>query len=223
MSREIPFGWAGESSSGFEVRVGVVGGTFDPIHFGHLLIGEEARVRLDLEEVIFIPTGQPWMKNDVAISPPHHRLNMVRLATASNPFFHVSSLEIDRPGPTYSVDTLGEMHRQAGRGHEFFLILGADSLNQVHQWREPAKVLELCTLVAARRPRRPDLDMKRLAAVSESAAQSVVLLDGPLADISGTEIRRRVVLGLSVRYQVPEEVERYMYRYGLYRETQVSD
>ena len=204
------------------MRVGIVGGTFDPIHFGHLRIAEEARVRLDLEEVIFVPTGQPWMKGDVAISPPHHRLNMVRLATASNPLFHVSSVEIDRPGPTYSVDTLGEMHRQAGGEDEFYFILGADSLNQFHRWREPAKVLELCTLVAARRPRCPELDMKTLDAVRECASQSVVWLDGPLVDISGTEIRRRLALGLSVRYQVPEEVEGYMYRYGLYRDTQVS-
>ena len=204
------------------MRVGIVGGTFDPIHLGHLIIAEEVRERLGLEEVLFIPTGQPWMKAGKPLSPPHHRFNMVRLAIASNPFFRASSLEIDRPGHTYTVDTLEELHRQACGKDDFYFILGIDSLREFHSWKEPAKILELCTLVAAPRPDYQDRDLSFLNAIHPSASQKAMLLEGPMVDISGTEIRRRAALGLSVCYQMPEEVERYMYRYRLYQDTEVG-
>ena len=200
------------------MRVGILGGTFDPIHLSHLLIAENARTSLELEEVVFIPTGQPWMRPDAPLSPSHHRMNMVRIAVASNPFFRASSMEIDRPGPTYTVDTLEELRRGADEGDSFFFILGVDALQEFPQWKEPGRVLELCTLVLAKRPGWGDLDMAPLSFVDPSAAQKVVMLETPAMDISGTEIRRRVALGLSVRYQVPEEVERYMKHYGLYRD-----
>jgi len=199
------------------MRVGILGGTFDPIHLGHLIIAENARTSLDLEEVVFIPTGQPWMRPDAPLSPSHHRLNMVRIAVASNPFFRASSIETDRPGPTYTVDTLEELLREGGEGDSFFFILGADALDEFPQWKEPGRVLKLCTLVPAKRQGWGDLNMPPLSFVDLSAAQKVVMLETPTIDISGTEIRHRVVRGLSVRYQVPDEVERYMQHYGLYR------
>ncbi len=204
-------------------RIGIVGGTFDPIHLGHLLVAEEARLRLALEEVIFIPTGHPWMKAGQSLSPPHHRLNMVRLAIASNPFFRASSMEIDRQGPTYTVDTLEELRQEASGDADLYFILGIDSLKDFHRWKEPGKILEHCTLVAAPRPGCQGIDLTFLDHILPSSSrEAVVVLEGPMVDISGTEIRRRVARGMSVRYQVPEEVVRYIYRYGLYRDVEVT-
>ena len=211
-------GW---SLNGTEMRIGVFGGTFDPIHLGHLIIAEESRQQHGLEEVIFIPTGEPWMKAAKPLSSSHHRLNMVRLAIASNPFFRVSSMEIDRPGPTYTVDTLEEICRGAEVTDELHLILGIDSLGQFPRWKEPGRVLELCRLVVAPRRGYQDPDLAALDSFHADARERVVLLQGPIVDISGTDVRSRVDRGLSVRYQVPEEVESYMYRYGLYGNPEV--
>jgi nicotinate-nucleotide adenylyltransferase len=197
------------------MRVGLAGGTFDPIHLGHLIIAEEARVRLGLDEVVFIPAGQPWMKADRSLTPPRHRLNMVRLATASNPFFCVSSIEIDRSGPTYTVDTIRELGRESVGGHDLYFILGIDSLRGFHRWKEPEAILELCTLVTAPRPGYQDNDF---APPVNIPPEKLVSLEGPGVEISSTEIRWRVALGLSVRYWVPEEVERYIHQYSLYRD-----
>ena len=200
------------------VRVGILGGTFDPIHVGHLLVAEDARVGLDLEEVVFIPTGQPWMKSGRILSPAHHRVNMVRISIASNPFFRVSSIEIDRPGPTYTVDTLREMRHELGGEDDLYFILGSDSSEKFHQWKEPEEIMKLCTLAVVPRPGSLEHD---LSAITPSKSGKAVLLEGPMVGISGTEIRRRVSLGLSVRYLVPDEVGSYMHRYGLYRDTEV--
>lgn len=199
------------------MRVGLMGGTLDPVHLGHLIIAEEARRCLQLEEVVFIPTGQPWMKAGSPVAPPHHRLNMVRLAIASNPFFRASSIELDRPGPSYTVDTLEQLMEE-GRGQDdFYGIVGIDLLKEFHLWKQPARILELCTLVVAPRPGFLGRDLGNLESMSPEASQRVVFLDGPLIGISGTGIRRRVAEGRSVRYHVPEEVEGYIERYGLYR------
>ena len=201
------------------MRVGIAGGTFDPIHLGHLIIAEEARVSLGLDEVVFIPAGQPWMKAGRSLTPPRHRLNMVRLATASNPFFRVSSIEIDRSGPTYTVDTIRELGRESVGGHDLYFILGIDSLRGFHRWKEPEAILELCTLVTAPRPGYQDNDF---APPVNIPPEKLVSLEGPGVEISSTEIRRRVALGLSVRYWVPEEVERYIHQHGLYTDLGVS-
>jgi nicotinate-nucleotide adenylyltransferase len=199
------------------MRVGLMGGTLDPVHLGHLIIAEEARRCLQLEEVIFIPTGQPWMKEGSPVAPPNHRLNMLRLATASNPFFHVSSIELDRPGPSFTVDTLEQLKAGGLAQDELYVIVGTDLLKEFHLWRRPGRILELCTLVVAPRPGFPDHDLSNLASIGPEASRKVIFLDGPLIGISSTGIRRRVAEGRSVRYQVPEEVEGYMERYGLYR------
>ena len=195
------------------VRVGIIGGTFDPIHVGHLLVAENARVSMEMEEVVFIPTGQPWMKSGRALTPAHHRMNMVRMAIASNSFFRASSMEIDRPGPTYTVDTLREMRQELDGEDDLYFILGSDSSEKFHQWKEPEEVLRLCTIVTM--PRTGSQN-HHLSGIDQSGFGKVVFLKGPMVDISGTEIRRRVSLGLSVRYLVPDEVEHYIRRYGLY-------
>ena len=204
------------------MRVGLVGGTFDPIHLGHLLIAEEARVRVGLEEVVFLPAGHPWMKADRPLSAIHHRMNMVRLAIASNPFFRASSLEIDRPGPSYTRDTLEELHQQSAGKDDLYFILGIDALREFHRWKEPGKIMGLCSLVVSPRPGYQDQDLGFLDSIQPGASEKVVVLQGPSLDISGMEIRRRVAQGLSVRYQVPQEVERYLHRYGLYRDMELS-
>ena len=201
------------------VRVGIIGGTFAPIHVGHLLVAEDARVSMELEEVVFIPTGQPWMKSGSTLSSAHHRMNMVRMAIASNPFFRASSMEIDRPGPTYTVDTLREMRQELDGEDDLYFILGSDSSEKFHRWKEPEEILRLCTIVTMPRPGSPDHD---LMGIDPSGSGKVVFLEGPLVDISGTEIRRRVSMGLSVRYLVPDEVEHYIRRYGLYGDGEMS-
>ena len=200
------------------MRLGIVGGTFDPIHVGHLVIAEEARIKLSLEEVVFIPTGRPWMKQGRVLSEAHHRLSIVRLAVASNPFFRCSSAEVDRPGATYTVDTLEELHRESIGEDEIYFVLGADSAAQFHRWKNPGRILELCTLVVAPRPGFSAPDLGFLEEITPGASRHAILLEGPSLDISGTGIRRRISEGLAVRYQVPEGVERYLHSHGLYRD-----
>jgi nicotinate-nucleotide adenylyltransferase len=199
------------------VRLGIFGGTFDPIHIGHLIIAEEARVRLGLDEVLFIPAGQPWLKADRPITEARHRLAMAELAVASNPCFRASDVEVARPGPSYTVDTLAELRRKLGPDADIYLILGLDSLRQLSRWHRPERVLEMCTVVGISRPGAEDFDPSTLDAISPGASSKVILLRVPLIDISGTDIRQRVAAGLSIKYRVPEDVEAYIYEQGLYK------
>ena len=125
------------------MNIGVLGGTFDPIHMGHLIIAEEVRARLDLAEVLFIPAGQPWLKPNNAISPAQHRVEMVRLAISDEPSFKISTMEIERPGPSYTVDTIIELSGQIGAGDKLFFILGWDNLIQLPRWHEPSRLVKL--------------------------------------------------------------------------------
>jgi len=199
------------------MRVGVLGGTLDPVHLGHLVIAEEARQRLALDRVIFVPAGKPWLKEHGPVAPPQHRLQMVRLAVERNPFFSCSPVEIERRGVSYTVDTLEELRRELPSGTELFLILGSDWLHGFHRWRRPERIMELATLVAVARPGCQRVPGQAMEAVAPGASERVVLLEGPLVDISSTEIRRRVAEGLSIRHLVPPEVEDYITRHGLYR------
>ncbi len=197
------------------MKIGVLGGTFDPIHIGHLIIAEEARLRLGLGEVIFVPAGQPYFKGGKAIAPAQCRLEMTRLAISSNPYFQVSSIEVDRPGPSYTVDTIAALRNKLGAGAEIFFIMGADALMELPLWKEPARILAMCRLVAVRRPGRI-IDLSSLDSSLPGASARIVFLDAPEIGISSTEIRSRVSRGLSIRYLVPEEVEEYIRRNGLY-------
>jgi nicotinate-nucleotide adenylyltransferase len=199
------------------VKVGIFGGTFDPIHMGHLLLAEEARVRLSLTKVLFIPTGQPWMKEGRPVSAGHHRLAMVRLAIEDHPAFEASDIELRRPGPTYTIDTLEELRALWGDGPEVYLLLGLDALRDFPRWREPQRILEQCLLVGMARPGYVDFSPSTLDVVFPGASQRLVLLHGPQIGISGTEIRRRVSMGVSIRYWVPRPVELYIAQHGLYR------
>ena len=198
------------------MRVGILGGTFDPIHLGHLIIAEEVRVRMELTEVVCIPTGQPWMRVRGALSAGEDRLAMVKLAIAANHYFRAADMELTRLGVTYTVDTLETLHRELGREVELFFILGLDSLVQFPLWREPARVLELCTLVAVARPGHAPIVPASLEAIASGASSRVVFLEGPQIGISGTEIRQRVRQGISIRYWVPQQVEEYIKKNRLY-------
>ena len=198
------------------MKVGVLGGTFDPIHNGHMIIAEEARVRLNLADILFVPAGQPWLKTNALISAAEHRVMMVRLAIIDKPYFKLSTMEIERAGPTYTVDTIADLQAQLGAGTELFFILGWDSLAELPQWRQPSRLVKMCRLVTVPRPGYPPPDLKALETVIPELSQGVILMDKPEIDISATEIRERVAQGLSIRHLVPEPVDRYIQENGLY-------
>jgi nicotinate-nucleotide adenylyltransferase len=198
------------------MKIGVLGGTFDPIHVGHLRVAEEVTASLTLDEVIFMPAGQPWLKVNNAISPAEHRLEIMRLALAGRDNFKLSTMEIERPGPTYTVDTMAELGRQLGSEDELFFILGWDNLTQLPQWHEPSRLIELCQLVAVPRVDFPPPDLKSLEAAIPGLSQRVILLNAPRIDVNASEIRRMVREGLSIRNLVPEVVEEYIKRNKLY-------
>ena len=155
------------------MRVGVVGGTFDPVHLGHLVMGEEARDQLELDQVLFLPAGQPWMKEGRPLSAAEHRVEMLKLATASNPYFQVCLDEVNRPGPTYTVDTLEALLAKLGAETALFFIVGQDAMREFHRWKEPDKLLNLCHLVVVERPGYGELDLAELAVRFPAARERV--------------------------------------------------
>lgn len=203
-------------------RVGVFGGTFDPIHYGHLVTAEECRARLELDYVLFVPTGQPPHKQRRVVSPADARVNMVQLAIASNPAFQLSRIEVDYPGPSYSVETVARLQQQFGPEVELYFIIGMDSLNDLLTWREPARLVSLCRIVAATRPGAPPPDFTSLESVIPHIRERVTILPVPELNISSSELRRRVSVGLPIKYQLPESVEAYVYGHHLYEAPQVT-
>jgi len=197
------------------MRVGVFGGTFDPIHIGHLVAAEETRVQLRLERVVFVPAGLPPHKLANHISPVEHRLAMVQLAIASNPYFTVSRVDIDRFGPCYTVDTMELLRDEWGPGVELYFIMGSDSLADILTWYKPERLIRLCRLAVVKRPGY-NVDIKELDRLLPGIASRVQFINSPLIDVASCDIRRRVREGLSIKYQVPEAVERYIYEHGLY-------
>ena len=198
------------------MNVGVLGGTFDPIHNGHIIVAEEVRNRLNLDEILFVPAGQPWLKEGSPISVVEYRVQMVRLAIARHPYFKLATMEIDRSGPSYTVDTITELQTQLGVGDEFFFILGWDNLAQLPLWQEPSRLIKMCCLVAVPRPGYALPDITSLEAAIPGLSRSLVLLDKPEIDIDATEIRKRVAQGLSIRHLVPEPVDEYIRKHELY-------
>ena len=199
------------------MRLGIFGGTFDPIHNGHLIVAEHVREELVLARVLFIPAGRPWFKAEQDLTDAEHRLEMVRLATADNPNFEVSDVETHREGPTYTVDTLVALREEMGGGVDFYLILGVDALNELHRWRRPCGVLDLATVVGVGRAGVATVDRTALESIREGASDEVVIVDGPFVDISAAAVRRRMAGGLSVEGLIPWAVEDYATGHGLYR------
>jgi nicotinate-nucleotide adenylyltransferase len=195
------------------VNIGVLGGTFDPIHVGHLIVAEEARIKLGLEEVLFVPAGEPWLKQDRDVTPAIHRVEMVRRAIADNPDFKLCTLEVDRSGPSYTVDTLEALQDQLSETSLFF-ILGRDTLAELPLWKEPRKVIQLCRLVVP--PRLGSRDLRHLEESMPGLMARVVQLDMPVIGISSSGIRQRLAQGMSVRYLVPPGVEAYITEQRIY-------
>jgi nicotinate-nucleotide adenylyltransferase len=194
------------------MRVGVLGGTFDPVHVAHLVIAERAREALSLDLVLFIPAGAPWRKSQRTITGAEHRLAMLTLAVAGNDAFGVSDVELRREGPTYTADTLEAL---AGErlDDEFWFIVGADALADLPQWREPARIVKHARLAAAPRDVQ---DANIVAQGVREFRERIDLFDAPRLEISSTDIRARTAAGLSIRYLVPDDVARYIAEHGLY-------
>lgn len=190
-----------------KLRLGVMGGTFDPIHHGHLVAASEVAAALNLDQVIFVPTGEPLQKSDVTAS--EHRYLMTVIATASNPRFKVSRVDIDRAGPTYTVDTLGDI-QAAYPGAELFFISGADAIAQILNWKEVDQLWDLAQFVAVSRPGHS-------LQIPNAPAGAISTLEIPALAISSTDIRARVEAEKPVWYLVPDGVVQYIAKHDLYR------
>jgi nicotinate-nucleotide adenylyltransferase len=190
-------------------RLGVMGGTFDPIHHGHLVAASEVQFWFHLDEVVFVPTGQPWQKSDQKVSPAEDRYLMTVIATASNPRFSVSRVDIDRPGPTYTVDTLRDLRSLRGPEWELYFITGADALEQILSWRDLDELFELAHFVGCTRPGHTLSD----AGLPEG---KVTLVEVPALAISSTECRQRVSDGEPIWYLVPDGIVQYITKRRLY-------
>lgn len=195
-----------------------MGGTFDPIHLGHLVVAEAAREAHRLDQVVFVPAGRPPHKKETEVSEARHRYVMTLLATMSHPQFTVSRIELDRQGKSFTVDTLSQLIEEAGEGTELSFILGADSMADVPNWREPERLLGLCRFLVVSRPGFGMDDVKTsLGPLYEEHKSRLELLDVPAIGVSSSEIRRRVAQGKSIRYLVPDGVLRYIHDHGMYR------
>ncbi|MBX3444044.1 MAG: nicotinate-nucleotide adenylyltransferase [Planctomyces sp.] len=203
------------------MRIGIYGGTFDPVHVGHLLLAEQCREACRLDEVWFVPTGSPPHKQGVEIASGKARREMLELAIAGLPQFRVSTLELDRPGPHYTVETLSNL-RRSRPDDELFLLMGGDSVAEFSTWREPERINELATIVAVNRG-RGGLDLEPLRrALGTDATRGVRLVTMPGIAISASDLRRRVGEGRSIRFQTPRSVEQYILQHGLYRDAGAS-
>jgi nicotinate-nucleotide adenylyltransferase len=199
--------------------IGIMGGTFDPIHVGHLAAAEEAREALGLERILFVPAGVPPHKPDRPITPAEHRLAMVELAIADNHAFELSRVEIERDGPSYTADTvelLTEAERRDGRAADLTLILSVESFHGFPDWHDPRRILGLARLAVVPRGGFPAPERAWLAEQFRGVPVRVTFLDAPRLRLSGSEIRQRVAAGRSIRYLVPDAVIAYIRDHGLY-------
>ena len=205
--------------------IGVMGGTFDPIHYGHLVIAEEVRASLNLSEVVFIPAGQPPHKTGHHITKTYHRLAMLELALASNPHFRISLMEIERTGPSYTVDTLRTLREQLDTDTALFFIIGWDSLEDLHTWYKASDILTFVTrLVAVRRPGyEEDAEYNKvLEQRLPGILQRLLVVQAPQLEISATDLRQRVAEERPIKYQTPEAVETYIKENRLYAHSHVE-
>lgn len=200
-------------------RLGVMGGTFDPIHYGHLVTAEEARAQFGLQRVLFVPNRHPPHKDPRDVSDPEHRFLMTFLATISNPWFQVLRVEIDRPGPSYTIDTIRELADRYPNA-DLYYITGADAILQIlrGEWEQSAELLRLCRFIAATRPGFTlDIETLRRYNVTGRPLENVHVMAIPALAISSTDIRTRVGEGRPIRYLLPEPVEAYIHQHGLYQ------
>lgn len=196
-------------------RLGVMGGTFNPIHLGHLMIAEEARQAFHLKKVLFVPSYITPNK-DVCGATAEQRLAMTRLATADNPYFTVSDMEMRRRGNSYTVDTLRLLKEIYGPSHSLYFISGTDTIHDLHNWNNPEEILSLCQFIGATRPDGSEQIDSIISSFGE-LGKNILKLPVPTMEISSTELRRRIRLGLSVRYMMPSAVVEYIRKNGVYQ------
>ncbi len=198
------------------MKVGIIGGTFDPIHHGHLILAEYSRILFKLEKIVFIPAGAPPHKVKEEISSIEHRYHMTLLATNTNPYFVVSTIEMEKEGPNYTIETIRQLQVE-NKYANYYFILGEDSLKEIHTWKDYDRLLKICKFIVAPRPyaNRKSLADK-VEELNTTFGKSIYILDAPLIEISSTTIRDRVNMGLSIKYLVPESVEQYIRKYKLY-------
>lgn len=196
-------------------RIGILGGTFDPIHLGHLILAEQAWELLELEKVLFIPAADPPHKAGRPVLESEHRYEMVRLAVQGNDHFECSRREMDRPGPSYTVDTLEQLHADLPGDTQLYLIVGADEAQNLMKWRTPYAIKEFATIVVANRPGLTARDV--IDSLPSDFSAGIIALKIPGVEISSTNIREQVTVGRTVKYLVPDAVENYIRTNGLYR------
>jgi nicotinate-nucleotide adenylyltransferase len=198
------------------LKRGILGGTFDPIHRGHLMIAAEAMKKLGLDEVLFIPASRSPFKEKNRITPVHHRVQMVLLAIDDIQGFKLSTIEIDRAGTSYTVDTLEKLKEGTGKDDELYFIIGMDSLETLTMWKDPERLVRLCRLVTVRRPGYELPELEEIEKKVPGFNKSLIILDKTGPDISATDIRKRIAEGLPVSGLVPAPVEKYIREHSLY-------
>lgn len=198
-------------------RIGVLGGTFDPIHLGHLVVGEEARDRLGLDRLVFMPAGNPRLKEHAPLASAIQRLEMVRLAVGDGDDSEISSQEVVREGSTYTVDTIAELRQQYAESDQIYFMVGMDALEQFDRWKEPDRLLGMCNLVVVNRVGHQRVDVNDFVGRFPQAGPGLTLLTVPRLEISSTDIRNRVRDSRSIKYLTPDPVWHYIKDHGLYR------
>ncbi len=199
------------------MKIGVMGGTFDPIHIGHLAVAEEARRLLSLNKVIFMPAGHPYFKDGTMITPAEDRVRMLELTLIGQPDYALSRLEVERQGPSYAVDSIAKIKAQMDPMDEVFFIMGWDSVMSLPLWYEADRLIRLCRIVAAPRPGYPQPDLLSLALDLPGITERVIVMERPLIDISASLIREKVRRGLSIDGMVLPDVSVYIREKGLYQ------
>lgn len=205
-------------------RIAIMGGTFDPIHYGHLVAAEAVLKEFSLEKILFIPTGQPSHKENNMVSFSEHRYLMTALAIGSNPFFDISRIEIDRHGPTYTIDTIRELRKCCRKDLEIYFITGADAVHEILTWKDADVLLSLCKFIAVTRPGYKISKLTRkIADVENRMSTKIRFLEIPALSISSSEIRNRVRNGRTIKYLLPLTVEQYIYKFNLYKVENIND
>jgi len=199
-------------------RIAIMGGTFDPIHFGHLVAAEAARDSFKLDRVFFVPSGNPPHKKNYPVTDAKHRYLMTNLAVAANPYFEVSPIEIERPGYSYAIDTVTEFHNKYNDVDKLYFITGADAILEILTWKNVEKLTELCCFIAATRPGTNLEELRRfIEELPEKIGKKIHIMEVPALAISSTDIRNRVANHRTIKYLLPETVEQYIMKNGLYQ------
>ncbi len=198
-------------------KVGIMGGTFDPIHYGHLVIANEVLFKFNLKKIIFVPTGKPPHKRSAALADSYHRYMMSQFATMTNPDFDVSNIEVEKDGISYTVDTIEELKKKYEKTR-FYFITGTDAVLDLPNWKSPEKILKLCTFISVNRPGYVDDELEnKLNNLMEDYNGEILSIKAPQLKISSTDIRDRISENRPIKYLLPENVEQYILKKGLYK------